>query len=428
MWNRAALRPEPVRATHSTDLTRVPEIRQINACGSEEGEVSAAVASEAASSGHSDPAESVDSAPTSSLSVREQLLNALRKQREATVGAPPLVIPGSLTMMNSPTVPSQRAAAAHLPESPIETSGEVPVESPLPVHSESSFLTSPANTARSPIGLTRTLEADLQSADPFVRNRAQRLLRLEMQILKLKANQAADAEHSTQHAGPHLSEPAAEHAPEPSTKAISRTPSAVRHKIPDEHAANHSSANAVTSEEQPDEHGHRPAEESEIVHPQDDAPVKSPHTSMIENIVVDGPIDRLGLANNLFAVGQYPLALEMYQQTATADLTAQQHFWVEYQTANCLRRLGNPTEASNRYRKLAEHPEAGWLSQQAHWWVETLEKIRSLEQALADNALDQHRAALEEVEKATLHIQNRPAAQAPGQSLQKESTHDASDH
>ena len=427
MWNRAALRPEPVRATPSTDLTRVPEIRQINACGAEEGEVSAAVASEAASSGLSDPAESVDSAPTSSLSVREQLLNALRKQREATVGAPPLVIPGSLTMMNSPTVPSQRAAA-HLPEPPIETSGEIPVESPLPVHSESSFLTSPANTARSPIGLTRTLEADLQSADPYVRNRAQCYLRLEMQILKLKANQAADAEHSTQNAGPHVPEPAAEHAPEPASDAVSPTLSADRHKIPNKPAASHSPANAVTSEEQPDEHGPRPAEESEIVHPQDDAPVKSPHTSMIENIVVDGPIDRLGLANNLFAVGEYPLALEMYQQTATADLTAQQHFWVEYQTANCLRRLGNPTEASNRYRKLAEHPEAGWLSQQAHWWVETLEKIRSLEQALADNALDQHRAALEEVEKATQHIQNRPAAQAPGQSLQKESTHDASDH
>jgi tetratricopeptide (TPR) repeat protein len=82
------------------------------------------------------------------------------------------------------------------------------------------------------------------------------------------------------------------------------------------------------------------------------------------------------LANNLFAVGEYPLALEMYQETKGPELSTQQQFWVEYQTANCYRRLGNPAEASNRYRKLASQSEAGWLSRQAHWWVETLESIR----------------------------------------------------
>jgi tetratricopeptide (TPR) repeat protein len=149
---------------------------------------------------------------------------------------------------------------------------------------------------------------------------------------------------------------------------------------------------------------------------------------MMENVVVDGPIDRLGLANNLFATGEYPMALEMYQEAAKSELTAQQHFWVEYQTANCLRRLGKPAEASQRYRKLADHPEAGWLSHQARWWVETQEKIRSLEKTLADNAFDHHRAIVEEVEHAASHSENPPAPSATDSSPHKEATQDDHAH
>ena len=118
----------------------------------------------------------------------------------------------------------------------------------------------------------------------------------------------------------------------------------------------------------------------------------------------------------------------MYKQTVATDLTAQQHFWVEYQTANCLRRLDKSTEAAQLYRRLADHPEAGWLSQQARWWVETLGKIRSLEQVLADNAFDQHRAAIEELENAAQPIQNPTVAPAASPSLNKESAHDAPAH
>ncbi|MEJ7595192.1 MAG: hypothetical protein WKF77_27015 [Planctomycetaceae bacterium] len=421
-WNRAALRPEPASATPLAKLTRVPGIRQINASGSEDGEVSTAVASEAASSDHSVPAESDDAAPTSSLSVREQLLNALRKQRESTVGAPPLSIPGSLTIMNSPAAPSQRSSTGQHPEPQIAAPNEMSVQPPVIAHSDST-VPAPPHTAKSSIGLTRTLEADLQSTDPYVRDRAQRYLRLEMQLLKLRANQAAAAELPTPDVS-HVPESAAEHAPEPSGNATSPTDASNRRELPDQPVASHSPENAVAPNLHPDEHGHHSAEKSESVHPKNENLVPPPHGSTTDN-VVDGPIDRLGLANNLFATGEYPLALEMYQQTATADLTVQQSFWVEYQLANCQRRLGNLTEASNRYRKLAEHPEAGWLSQQAHWWVETLAKIRSLEKALADNAFDQQRAAIEEVEKAKQVIPNPSAAPASDPSIIKESAHDA---
>ena len=105
-----------------------------------------------------------------------------------------------------------------------------------------------------------------------------------------------------------------------------------------------------------------------------------------EHAVVHGPIDRLGLANNLYAVGEYQLAMKMYEQTEMAELTAQQQIWTDYQMANCLRRMGRNAEASNRYRRIAEQPEAGWLSEQSRWWVDVLEQIRQLQSSLEEDA------------------------------------------
>jgi hypothetical protein len=104
-----------------------------------------------------------------------------------------------------------------------------------------------------------------------------------------------------------------------------------------------------------------------------------------EHAVVHGTIDRLGLANNLYAVGEYELALDMYENTDITELTAQQQIWTDYQTANCLRRMGRHGDASNRYRRIAEQPEAGWLSEQSRWWVDVLEQIRQLQSSLEEN-------------------------------------------
>ncbi len=420
-WNRAASRPKPVPPVSSTktDMSEVPRIRHVSASGSEDGAVSTAAKSEAAPTGESVQAESEKSAPTSSLTVREQLLNALKKQREATGGARPSAIPGSLTIMNSPVAPAQHSAPSRHPAPAMQTHTEPPA-----VHDATSVHTPPVNAAKSHIGLTRTMEADLQSTDPYVRDRAQRYLRLEMQLLKLRANQAAAAEHpapNTEHPAPtaehpapiaehHVPESVAEHLPEPSS--VDTTPAdPEHHESLDEHSADHP-----------------PVHESATADPQEDAHAQSSPPLIMENVVVDGPIDRLGLANNLFATGEYPMALEMYQETAKSELTAQQHFWVEYQTANCLRRLGKSADASQRYRKLSDHPEAGWLSQQARWWVETLEKIHILEKTLADNAFDHHRTIVEEVEHAAPHVENSPAPPTTSPSPHKEATQDAHAH
>ena len=229
-----------------------------------------------------------------------------------------------------------------------------------------------------------------------------------MQLLRLRASQAAAAEHTVPNTGHPTLESAAPHEPEHSSVVTPPSLSKERHEHQDDFPASHDTADAGTQEAFTDEHGDQTEEGAATNLSQHDAPVRSPHASLMDSIVVDGPIDRLGLANNLFVVGEYPLALEMYQQAAGATLTPNQDFWVEYQTANCLRRLGNPADASNRYRNLANHPEAGWLSQQANWWVETLEKIRILEKTLSDHSIDHQRATIEEVERAT------PPASASG--------------
>ena len=101
-----------------------------------------------------------------------------------------------------------------------------------------------------------------------------------------------------------------------------------------------------------------------------------------DKAVVDGPIDRVGLANNLYAVGEFRLAMEMYEHAEETELSPEQQIWSEYQAANCLRRLGKNGEASNRYRRLAGMAEAGWLSDQSRWWLEVLEQVRQLEKSL----------------------------------------------
>ena len=75
----------------------------------------------------------------------------------------------------------------------------------------------------------------------------------------------------------------------------------------------------------------------------------------------------------------------MYEKIDMTELTAQQQIWSDYQMANCLRRMGQNGDASNRYRRIAEQPEAGWLSEQSRWWVDVLEQIRQLETSLEEN-------------------------------------------
>ncbi len=361
VWTRTATRHEPGWAKTGLKSSFTPQIQFMSASGAEEGRIIRAVLTDSAVEQMPETVSNGDEKLTPSISIKAQLLDAIRAQREKSIN-------GSATSVNSDS-------SATLPGPtmlPIVDGGS----SKHDVETHSTNHSEPPPTVNTRIGLTRTLESDLKSTDPYVRERAQKYLRLEMQLLQLRASQAAKAEHSqetsSQQAIPQQGVPAPPLVPQHSVHAEAAIPA--NHAVPvDQHNVTPSAAD--------DSH----TLESSA----------SPNASLLDNMVVEGPIDRLGLANNLFAVGEYPLALEMYQQTEGTTLTSHQHFWVKYQAANCLRRLGKPAEASNLYRKLADQPEAGWLSTQARWWVETLEQIRILEKTLAEHAIDSQPAAVD---------------------------------
>ncbi len=360
------------------------------------------------------------------MSAKEQLLNALRMQREAITNPnslKPTKPPGSLTIMNSPTVtpksPSESTKLA-TPLSSVTSSSKSPTSiNQKDKSAEIDDSTMQPKPSKSFAGLTQTLEEELNSDDTYLRERAQRFLRLQKQLLQLRSRHATAAESATQNVTPYTGDNSISVNPGNTAAATqSLVPSRNLNLGSNDETSDQDNAEQQSSDDstltrnsnaldlsnsdpqtQPNENIVDETMSEEL--PQ--APLKpSAIASLLDNVVVDGPIDRLGLANNLFAVKEYPLALEMYEQTTGPELSSQQQIWAEYQTATCLRHLGNPAEASNRYRKLASQPEHGWLSQQAHWWVETSESIRILEKALKDHSIEQCREVIENVEAATV--------------------------
>ena len=221
---------------------------------------------------------------------------------------------------------------------------------------------------------------DTKNPDDLAHEKAARFLRLKQQLLQFRAQVAPGPAQVTENGNTEKDNSHESHnSPDPHRNHGND----VKDVTDDADGPNHSPATPDTPLSQ-NQSGHQP-NAAEIPNP-----VRS---AMSDHAVVDGPIDRLGLANNLYAVGDYALALEMYEQADTVNMTAQQQIWTEYQIANCLRRAGKIAEASNRYRRLADQPEAGWLSEQSQWWVEVLEQMRIIRKGLEkkDEADGQHR-------------------------------------
>ena len=98
--------------------------------------------------------------------------------------------------------------------------------------------------------------------------------------------------------------------------------------------------------------------------------------------LVQGPVDRVGLADNLYALEELQIALEMYKQVELKELPAAERYWVTYQTASCLRRLKQIPEAQETYRRLAGRNDAGWLAKMSTWWLHRMDARKELELSL----------------------------------------------
>ncbi len=98
--------------------------------------------------------------------------------------------------------------------------------------------------------------------------------------------------------------------------------------------------------------------------------------------VVDGPVDRLGLANNLYATGEHELALEIYQKMVRDKGDSFDSLWVQYQIANCFRQLGNRAESERMLRIIIGQKKDSWITRSARWWLETNETSAELQRRL----------------------------------------------
>ncbi|MEQ9411440.1 MAG: hypothetical protein RIK87_27240 [Fuerstiella sp.] len=105
--------------------------------------------------------------------------------------------------------------------------------------------------------------------------------------------------------------------------------------------------------------------------------------SLSAQALVNEPVDRVGLADNLYALDELQIALEMYEQVDRKALPASEQYWVAYQTASCLRRLGRIPEAQERYRRLAGQTNAGWLARMSRWWLDQIDARVELETGIA---------------------------------------------
>jgi hypothetical protein len=121
-------------------------------------------------------------------------------------------------------------------------------------------------------------------------------------------------------------------------------------------------------------HGTLPAELTEAAPAAHDG-----HTSLFPDAIVDGPIDRLALADSLFAGGQIDLALQTYQEVDSTALTGEERLWIEFQLASCHRRLRDFPEAERRYRQLAGQMDGGLYAAQSRWWLDAMTTRRALE-------------------------------------------------
>lgn len=101
------------------------------------------------------------------------------------------------------------------------------------------------------------------------------------------------------------------------------------------------------------------------VEPQDVA-ASEDNTSLNSKRILSEPPDRLALADSLFVSGNNELALELYQGLSKSDAD----WWIRYQMANCLRRLGRWDEAKKLLREIADAGvDEPWV-ENAKWLID----------------------------------------------------------
>ncbi len=107
-------------------------------------------------------------------------------------------------------------------------------------------------------------------------------------------------------------------------------------------------------------------------------PVDEGALSWMKQTAIDAPVDRLALADNLYAAGETTTALKVYSEIDPGTLSEDDRHWYEMQLAGCHRRLGDIEEAAKHYRLLVTVEKPAWMADMSRWWLLVLDRRESM--------------------------------------------------
>lgn len=109
-------------------------------------------------------------------------------------------------------------------------------------------------------------------------------------------------------------------------------------------------------------------------------PEPDPTTNPSPTIVTETAVDRIALADSLFASHQLDIALKLYQELAIEKQTKEDMVWIHYQIGSSSRRLKNYDQARKHYRIVAGQQDAGLYQKLSKWWLDTIQRRLSYQQ------------------------------------------------
>ncbi|MCP4252202.1 MAG: tetratricopeptide repeat protein [Candidatus Scalindua sp.] len=78
------------------------------------------------------------------------------------------------------------------------------------------------------------------------------------------------------------------------------------------------------------------------------------------------------IAENLYKLGEYQTALDIYQLVINNNITNEKKMWISYQIANCYRRLSSYNEAVEAYGGIQEDYAGTYWAKQAQWHIQDI--------------------------------------------------------
>jgi tetratricopeptide (TPR) repeat protein len=87
---------------------------------------------------------------------------------------------------------------------------------------------------------------------------------------------------------------------------------------------------------------------------------------------IDELIHPFEIAENLYKLGEYETALDIYKLIIKNNNTKDKKMWISYQIANCYRKLSLYNKAVEAYKEMQELYEGTYWAKQAQWYIQDI--------------------------------------------------------